>query len=284
MSKKMEPDAGSKYARGVSKIDRYKWSVVDKPGVLMEIKKDELFIDSEYQRDVREGDGKVLKMASQWSWIACGVLIVAMRGGRAFVLDGQHRLLAARKRSDIAFLPCVVFDEIGQRGEASGFLRANRNRKPMRAASAFKAMLIEEDPAAIVAAELIRLSGREISSTGSGTTFAAVGALRDAVMADEALIRKIWPAICNAYSGAAIETRLIRAALYAEQAAIGCSLADPRWSDRLARLGPAAISKAMDQAKEYHQKTGEKVWAAGLVNALNKGLRGRTFQTKGDAA
>lgn len=68
-------------------------SIPNKPGVFMEIPTEALRIDTEYQRPI--SGARVDNIAGDWSWVACGVLTVALRGtgsGDYFVIDGQHRL------------------------------------------------------------------------------------------------------------------------------------------------------------------------------------------------
>ena len=57
-----------------TKVDRYKWKLVDLPGKVHLIHKDELHIDPAYQREASLG--KIRAIAGKWSWIACGAIIV----------------------------------------------------------------------------------------------------------------------------------------------------------------------------------------------------------------
>src|SRR4051812_44439221 len=110
--------APSPNGRSVSKVEKFGWIIVDKRGVAMDIPKCSLHVDKSYQRDAL-GSSKILRIAREWSWIACGRLIVGIRpDGSYVVIDGQHRKLAADKRSDIADLPCEVFEVLGPSQEA----------------------------------------------------------------------------------------------------------------------------------------------------------------------
>jgi hypothetical protein len=93
---------------GQSKVDRYGWKLIDRPGVYENIDKKRLGIDESYQRP--EIVSKIREMSANWSWMACGVILVARRGKRFYVYDGQQRTAAAMRRSDIKTLPCLVFD------------------------------------------------------------------------------------------------------------------------------------------------------------------------------
>jgi hypothetical protein len=93
--------------QGTDKVARYGWTVTDEPGVLRMLHKDHLLVPAEYQRDANED--KVRKIASEWSWLSFGAVIVGHRGGKYYTIDGQHRVLAAKRRSDVGEVPCVVF-------------------------------------------------------------------------------------------------------------------------------------------------------------------------------
>lgn len=51
----------------------------DKPGTLTMLHKDVLQVHPAYQRELVEQ--KVKQITAEWSWIACGALIVGKRGG-----------------------------------------------------------------------------------------------------------------------------------------------------------------------------------------------------------
>ena len=92
---------------GGDKIKRYGWTVQDEPGDMRLLHKDKLQIHPAYQRDLVAQ--KVSEISAAWSWIALGALVVGERGGEFWVIDGQHRAAAAKRRSDTTHLPCVVF-------------------------------------------------------------------------------------------------------------------------------------------------------------------------------
>lgn len=91
---------------GLDKVQRYGWTMQDKQGEQRQINKNLLLVNDDYQRTASAS--KILEIASEWSWIGCGVIIVAKRDGSYWVIDGQHRVLAAKRRSDIKEMPCLV--------------------------------------------------------------------------------------------------------------------------------------------------------------------------------
>lgn len=133
----------------VDKIQKFNWNTeTGELGHNAMMDKWEINIDSSYQRNIY--DGRVSTIAKNWRWEAFGRLLVGRRtDGRLFIVDGQHRLLAARKRSDIKELPCVVFNSRGSDHEADVFLVTNTARGPMTILQKFKALLIIGDPIAM---------------------------------------------------------------------------------------------------------------------------------------
>lgn len=117
----------------------------------------QLEIDATYQRNLDTGPSQSLirKIAMFWNWDLCQPLVVARRDdGRLFVIDGQHRLEAARLRGDIAQLPAVVVQYASAADEAASFVHLNQQRRPLSKLDVFKAALASGDAetAAIVAA------------------------------------------------------------------------------------------------------------------------------------
>lgn len=86
----------------------YSWGVRDMSTKHEWIVKGALRIDTKYQRPAR--DSKVRAIASDWSWPACGEIVVVDQGGDYHVIDGAHRVLAANRRDDIETLPCTVLE------------------------------------------------------------------------------------------------------------------------------------------------------------------------------
>jgi len=78
-------------SKTLTKVDRYGWTIKDQPGFMKEINKSLLNVDMQYQRHANKS--KVLTISSEWSWIACGVVVVAFRDGKYWVMDGQHRVI-----------------------------------------------------------------------------------------------------------------------------------------------------------------------------------------------
>ena len=115
--------------------------------VLQFLQPGQLVIDASYQRSVEAGDSQMLirRIAQHWNWDLCQPLVISRREGQLFVIDGQHRLAAARLRGDIAQLPCVVIDYASAADEAASFVHLNQQRRPLNQLDLFKAALASED-------------------------------------------------------------------------------------------------------------------------------------------
>lgn len=116
--------------------------------VLQYCSPDQLRIDETYQRSLESGKSQTLvrRIAMFWDWGLCQPLFVARRSdGNLYVVDGQHRLAAAKLRADIWQLPCVVTSFDSAEAEAASFVALNQERRPLNALELFKAALASGD-------------------------------------------------------------------------------------------------------------------------------------------
>lgn len=128
----------------------------------------ELRIDPSYQRDVGSGASQTLirRLAQHWNWDLCQPLVVARRRDlteRLFVIDGQHRLEAARLRGDIPQLPCVVVEYASSADEAASFVNLNQQRRPLSAIDLFKAAVASGDKEATEISEAMAEAGLSLA-------------------------------------------------------------------------------------------------------------------------
>lgn len=254
------------------KIERYDWRLLDQPGELRMLNKRLLRVDEQYQRDAIEA--KVRDIARAWSWLACGAVLVAEREGLYFVYDGQHRVLAALRRSDIENLPCVVFRTAGAKEEAEAFLRANRNRKPLNGLAKFRAATVAGQPAALLVQQLILDVGRTPSEVSSGTTVRCLALMMSHAERQPDVLKRVWPLIAEVCAGNPAHERVIEGLLYIENhLPQGESLMDREWRKRALRVSYDGLLNAASRFSAAYAKGGCKVWGLGMVEAMNKGCR-----------
>ena len=120
--------------------------------VLQYCSPDQLSIDESYQRSLESENSRTLirKIAMYWDWGLCQPLFVARRSdGKLYVVDGQHRLAAAKLRGDIWQLPCVVTHFDSAADEAASFVALNQQRRPLTQVELFKAALSAGDEEAL---------------------------------------------------------------------------------------------------------------------------------------
>lgn len=122
---------------------------------------DQLQVDDSYQRSIEGGASQklIVKIAENWDWRLCLPLIVSRRDGSLYVIDGQHRLEAAKLRGDIRDLPVVVFDFDDPRAEAELFVQANRSRRAMSKLDDFHAAVIAGDAKAVAVNDVVTAAG-----------------------------------------------------------------------------------------------------------------------------
>ena len=265
--------------RPTDKLKKFDWELVDKAGVFLMIPKAQLKVDQKYQRDAVHP--KVIAIARSWSWIACGVLIVADRGpkGGFYVVDGQHRKLAADNRSDIKELPCMVFEAVSVPDEAQAFLRVNANRKPLTSYQRFGAQLTAGDETAKKVDRLLNDIGRKVGSHHGRTQAACVGTLMQCVTIDEKAFLRIWPLVVELCKKDALNGRLIDGLFWLERnAAEGMSLSDPYWTKVLLQIGAKGLLSAAAKFGELHGKSGPRYIGAGMLVEMHKSRQKRFLE------
>jgi hypothetical protein len=257
----------------IDKVERYKWTIADEKGMFEWIDKNKLLIDEEYQRS-KVSEARINEIASCWSWIACNSILVGLReNGSMWVIDGQHRVLGARKRSDITLLPCMIFDAT-QVTEASGFLKVNTNRKPLTMLERLNAMVIEKDPVALRIVQVVAESGYRLIAGGTTRTVACASALVDIFRKNDALAYKIWNltvTICHEHK---IPQDLLMGLFELESRLAsgehGTSLFERHNVETLDSVGIKRLLESIATSASYHGARTAKSCAIGITNAINK--------------
>jgi hypothetical protein len=261
---------------GIPKIERYGWRAGGSPGELAWIPKGEIELPMEYQRPQEDQEQKIREIAAKFDWLCFGALVVVRRPNSTgyFVMDGGGRWSATMRRSDIEKVPCVVFnvDSLGE--EARGFLGLNARRKSVTAVAKYKPQLLSGVEEALVVHELCEAAGRKVASFASQGTVTCVASMMLLAKTDAQRLRRLWPMICDICVGQGIHERILQAIFYIDKNMSGPELlTDRRWRSRLLALGYEGILAGATKASAYYAKGGAKVWAMGVVEAMNKGLR-----------
>jgi hypothetical protein len=266
----------------ITKIDRYKWAEIkDGPGNLMMINKYDLRVNPEYQRSLVES--KVFEMSASWSWVACSAITVGMREGVWWVIDGQHRWAAAMRRADITELPCIIFELEDIEDEAQGFLNINSHRKPMTSVDKLRASAVAGDDAAKQFELLCRSLGLTLTRNGNapGTIKSAgwgMSRMKEDPVATT-IVMGLAAELCAA-DHVAVQERLLGGLWYLHK---NCevNLADAKLRQRIKARGAKSLIEEANRASAFYSKGGDKIWAIGMLQAVNKGLRTR-LKMRGD--
>lgn len=260
--------------QGLDKIKRYGWKMKDKPGVLTMLHKDELLVDQTYQREL--SDTKARQIAAAWSWIACGAIIVSKRGNVYWVIDGQHRVFGAKRRSDVEYLPCLVFETEDAKQEAKGFLDVNTGRKTVTMVGRHKAMVASGDSVALFVQSKIQELGLHVSKRNRPNGIQCLGwCMKRANENSERFVRVITiVAEMASKEGLSLHEKLLDGVWYLD-GKCGNGLADERLSKRLRDKGAQVMLDAANRASAFYAEGGGKIWADGMLAELNKGLHNK---------
>lgn len=169
--------------------------------VLQYLQPGQLKVDPTYQRSIENGQSQnlIAKIAREWNWDLCQVLVVSRRGEEGmFVVDGQHRLQAAKLRSDIAQLPCVVATYASAQEEAAVFAKLNRQRTPLKPIDIFRAAVAGKDPEACRTMSLLSQAGLTLATSTNNVSQAPgavsnIGGIREAqrIHGDKATVKAL---------------------------------------------------------------------------------------------
>lgn len=126
---------------------------------------EKLVIDKSYQRTTatRASQKNIEHIRQNFNWASCGALTVAAAAdGTYAVIDGQHRMSAAKLREDITQMPCLIVGTIAPQGQAVSFSAINSRRVSLNGLAQYHAAVAAGDPDACGLAELLQEAGVEI--------------------------------------------------------------------------------------------------------------------------
>jgi hypothetical protein len=127
----------------------------------------QLQVDLSYQRatDAQASRTLINRITREWDWGLFQPLVVARRSdGNLYVVDGQHRLEAARQRGDIPQLPCVITAYDDAKGEAAAFVALNQQRRPLTQMNLHRAAVAAGEPDALLVDRLVEAAGLRLTN------------------------------------------------------------------------------------------------------------------------
>ena len=171
-------------------------------------------VDRQYQRALREV--LVNRILRKFQWSRFGAIVLAKKnGGRFMVVEGQHRVEAAKRHPDINAVPAVVFEFASLEEEAKSFVGINRDRQAVSSVDRYWAAVTAGNPTALHVAAILKKAEcdivREHGAAQPGHTH-AVTALERSIknFGDEATVRALrilcatWPDDKDALRGTLI--------------------------------------------------------------------------------
>lgn len=265
---------------GRSKRELFGWKAAGDRGQLMWLDKRLLNVDHAYQR-VRTKENRVNEIARTWSWPACLPIGVFVRpDGRYYVYDGQHRVRAALKRDDVQELPCWVFEGEEVAEEADAFVKSNTVRGPVTAAEKFKAKLVANDEESRAISAILGDYGYEVGVGGNTRgMICCIAAVERAYQRSPERLRRVLAICQSVYDNKPPNNVVFQAMEYLDghlASSEGASIYRADVKEKLLATDARELEKVcLSYQALSGGKGGAKVWAAGLVEHLNKGKRTR---------
>lgn len=120
-----------------------------------------LSVDAKYQRDTgsRRSRNLIEKIAADFRWSRFGVVLAVKHASGWHVIDGQHRVEAARACGNIEQVPAVVLPHATIEAAAADFVAINRDRVTVTPLHIHHAMLAAKDPLAVSIDRVCRAAG-----------------------------------------------------------------------------------------------------------------------------
>lgn len=120
-----------------------------------------LTVDKSYQREIgKHGAAHVNRILLAFNWNCYQPIVVSERDdGTYAVIDGQHRLEAAKRHPLIDSLPCYIIDAADAAKQAAIFVAVNSRRIALTSLQQFHAAVAARQPEAMVAAGLCADAG-----------------------------------------------------------------------------------------------------------------------------
>ena len=227
---------------------------------------DDLVVDTAYQRPLAAAHARAL--AAEFRWAHFQPLTVAARadGGYA-VIDGQHRLQAARALPAVTEVPCYIVDAASAVHQASAFLAVNMTHRAVKAIEKFRAGLAAGDKQITSLQRIVDQVGIRMvanKATAPMQTSSISTLLRMHRSAGPEPLRKALSAIATAWptEREAFSEQFIRAVTLIFQAEASLN----PWTviEQLLRINPTTFLAEQIMAGKEVRKTGQAMITAEL--------------------
>lgn len=163
-------------------VEEYDPKALDDPRVVVLLPLVQLEIATAVQRSVRQE--RIDQLRTEWDWRLAEMLtVVQIEDERFRVIEGQHRLLAAKMRCPTGHMWCVMLprSEAGTSGEADLGLKISTGRKGHDAYDKWNMRLVRGDPHEVQATKVLDQFGLRIGRTASAQTIAGASTVSEIV-------------------------------------------------------------------------------------------------------
>ncbi len=251
-------------------VTRYNVTVRNAPGEFLMIPKQELEVDATYQRN-RINQRRVDALTRTWDWIACGCLVVALRDdNKWFVVDGQHRKLAADQRGDINELPCLVFETTNRREEAVSILAINQGRVGVGSLDRYRAQLLSGDKNAYAVESMLKSTGHRAGETASARTVSCVQCLYTLATDDRARFERLWPLLAELHPDGPMTDMVIKGLWTVDKWLGERSVTESPYREKLLVIGGKGLHHEIRREIAVIGQGGSRVAACAIAKYLNK--------------
>lgn len=237
-------------------------------GELLTINKNLLTIAPEYQRGLSKTSVK--RIEQNWSWRAAGVVTVSVRNGTHYVVDGQHRVEAAKNIPEITHIPCLVFKNLELADEAKTFVDVNSGRRGMCSVEKFIATVVQGDEIAAYVQNRIESNGFRVAKSGFHSAN-CVKTLCDIARKSKTRFDRVLNFACKLCRNKQLSRKIVDALAYVDEKGIF----DDRLRERLMTIGYDALLVSIKQANIAFGTMVAKSCAHGLLEAANKNMRNK---------
>ena len=251
------------------------------PGQLKWIDKSHIVVCADYQRS-KPSPNTIKSIRKNWNWLAFGALMVAERDGVFYVVDGQHRLLAAMQEPGVQKVPCVVYPTHSIAIEAKSFLEANTSRVTVSAIDKYKAGLAALDPVALnMKAVLEELGIVLVENPKEFRQTCVVSAITRQIKTNVASCESALSVAIDATrsENSPIRETIFGGLCYLENNLQTGSITDERFRSKVATIGATALHRAALNTAVSLESGGNTSWGRGILNLVNKGTKNK-FQIK----